>query len=76
MEGVDSDGIDTPDYWRLAIKHTTTDQVAKATAEAAGQTYSPIEDWETLKINVGTNDYISEASGIVDSLHILLVTQN
>ena len=66
MEGVDSDGNDTPDYWRLAIKHTTTDQAAKATAEAAGQTYSPIEDWETLKINVGTNDYISEASGIVD----------
>ena len=32
VEGVDSDGNDTPDYWRLAIKHTTTDQAAKATA--------------------------------------------
>ena len=66
VEGVDSDGNDTPDYWRLAIKHTTTDQAEKATAEAAGQTYTAIEDWETLKINVGTNDYITEASGIVD----------
>ena len=46
---IDNDGI--LDHYKLAIRHTITD-----ISESEGDSYVPVEDWETLQISLDENN--------------------